>query len=32
MWPFMPLAISLSLGLGVRFNSATAPRIMPGVQ
>jgi hypothetical protein len=32
MCPFMPLAISASLGFGVRPNSATAPRIIPGVQ
>ena len=32
MWPFIPLTISASLGLGVRRSKDTAPMIMPGVQ
>src|SRR5215469_4391917 len=31
MWPSIPLTISASVGLGKRFSSPTAPRIIPGV-
>jgi hypothetical protein len=32
MCPFMPTTISASLGFGLRANSDTAPRIIPGTQ